>query len=95
MRGLLFILIPPAQNYFINFQLMLVNFILGQPFFLISHFICSLYNNSTINKYFDEWVMQSCRKTSHWKLSINETFSYIIKSNALIDLISGQITNIN
>jgi hypothetical protein len=23
-------------------------------FFLISHFICNLYNNSTINKYFDK-----------------------------------------
>jgi hypothetical protein len=39
--------------------------------------------------------MQSCRKTSHWKFSINETFSYIIKCKALIDLTSGQITNIN
>jgi hypothetical protein len=39
--------------------------------------------------------MQSCRKTSHWKFSVNETFSYIIKSNALIDLTSGQLTNIN
>jgi hypothetical protein len=26
----------------------------GPYFFLISHFICNLYNNSTINKYFDK-----------------------------------------
>jgi hypothetical protein len=64
-------------------------------YFFTSNFICNLYNNNTINKYFDKQVTQSCRKTSHWKFSINETFSYIIKSNALIDLTSGQITNIN